>query len=280
LAKLPLEEKAAPNKLNKSQQQHKQHPVAPPPKVHRTSNSFSKLFPSLKAALTPASSWANESSTTIETTYLNSSFNTSFTTTTDTVVSPDDVDKDEIIKVPVVPQYHVRHGKQTEYTKRDPEPKQMIRNLITELDTYIQRYTQEKDTAEDRVVSLHEMAWARYDSGSETGAVLSMRHAHKYMVRTNQLDITLQQLHYIRQEVLLLLEQQQQQRQQMMYASATSQRTTLLTVREDIQEKRRAMEVVLSKLRRAKLLSASIVERPTDAELLQQLYDIMEVEEV
>lgn len=114
--------------------------------------------------------------------------------------------------------------------------------------------------AEERVVSTQELAWARYDGGNEMGAILSMRRAHESLVMVNLLQAAIPQLEEIK--------------------TAVQRRLANKTVDiQDLTRKRRRMVLILSKLKKAGSAAAA-AKVPSDAELLEQLYEIMEVVEI
>ena len=223
-----------------SSQSRRKRCSTPPPKVKR-SNSFTKLFPHLKWS-TPSkspndsSSWANESIVT-EATCLHSSYNSSFSVA--------------------------------------EEEDWAVRGFLQELDKVISVQQRDKEQAEERIVEGHELAWARFDNGNETGALLSMRQAHKWVVRVQYLDAAIQKLQFLRNEVVM-------ERDAGFFGSRSlgkdryHQPAQFDTTMDSLRKSRRSMTLIIAQLRKSKLH----VEMPSDVELIDQLLDIMEAVEI
>lgn len=130
--------------------------------------------------------------------------------------------------------------------------------FLEELDHGLKVQTQRKAHAEEQVVSIQELAWARYDSGNEMGAVLSMRKAHNWLVQVEHLECACTQIQTIQNKV----------------------HEGFLT-HDEVMSQRRAFVLILSKLKRAlspSTLSKTVV--PSNEALMNQLYEIMGVVEI
>ena len=133
----------------------------------------------------------------------------------------------------------------------------------------------DKEQAEERIVEGHELAWARFDNGNETGALLSMRQAHKWVVRVQYLDAAIQKLQFLRNEVVM-------ERDAGFFGSRSlgkdryHQPAQFDTTMDSLRKSRRSMTLIIAQLRKSKLH----VEMPSDVELIDQLLDIMEAVEI
>lgn len=127
--------------------------------------------------------------------------------------------------------------------------------LIKDLDQAITDLTKRKTKLEHKIDNIHELACARYEGGSEMGAILSMRKAHRNRSRKA----------YIAAARFQLVEMRKQIETEMNQGNFASLDVCIL--------RNRALDVV------AKINSADC-PTPSNEELLQQLYKVMHMAEI
>jgi len=132
--------------------------------------------------------------------------------------------------------------------------------LLQQVEEAIQVQTNHKEDTEESIVATHELAWARHDAGNEMGAIISMRRAHRYLTRLQHVETALAELSDLRAGLVDDL--------------AT---TSWLFNRTDVCGRRHTFELILSKLQNADFIVTAV---PSKKELLDQLYDIMNVGEI
>eukprot|EP00977_Amphora_coffeiformis_P027594 scaffold34622_cov162-Amphora_coffeaeformis.AAC.12 len=143
--------------------------------------------------------------------------------------------------------------------EKEPNTTSAAKELLQQVDDAIQVQTRHKEDTEERIVSTQEMAWARHDAGNEMGAILSMRSAHKSMTKLQRLVKALVELSELRARLV------------------DEMATNGLLNHTNLRGRRRKLVSILARLKSADSTDTTM---PSNEELLDQLYDIINVGEI
>lgn len=133
------------------------------------------------------------------------------------------------------------------------------RALLKDFDKTIQEQTGLKEQTQQHIASMQALAWARYTSGNQIGALISMRKVHKYLSRAAHLATAITKLEEVRNRL----------HRDITHGSFDP---------TDLMDKRRAMILNLVQLKQTESLSSSKVA--SDELLLEQLYNVMGMAEI
>lgn len=144
------------------------------------------------------------------------------------------------------------------------EPDWAAQAFLKEVDAAIEENTRRRDHVEENIASFHELAWARFVSGSHMGAILSMRKAHRSVTLAAHIRYALSQMQEIKRRL----------KAEMVDPFLVAGHPSL----DNVVQHRRAMIVVLVKLKKAGSAADSAV--PDDERLIKDMYEFMNMGEI
>lgn len=152
-----------------------------------------------------------------------------------------------------------------------------IKSFLKEIDSVIDQQTKRLKTEEERIAELQNLASARYLNGSHMGAVLSLRKAHQSLTMVGHLNHAIEHIQVIRNRLASELSFVNSWSTSALGCSNSSLDLNCNPQQINIADQRRAMVLILAKLKK---LGKAVSVVPDDETLLEQMLESMDMAEI